>query len=321
MMAVDLVGGGKMDDLVALQEATDAGVRSLEHLVFRLSHLRSSPSDCSEIAITTISRFKQVISVLDRTGHARFRRGQVPATDGRPSLLPEPPKPRPLTAPRALTLPGKGGALCDLACALRREAPSLVVVPQEEMPRPRRYREKERRSRRPMPLLLQEEVSPPDLRHPAHFSYLPSVVVVSRSCRRSRAKRTIRVAAISSRDADIPPDEQHSWRKYGQKPSRSRAPLTPGNSDAPPSTTVRCVNPGDLTRLALAQGLLQVQQLRGVPGEEARGAGGRRPLGAHRDLGGGAPAPPRPSWSGAHKRRRKATCGSSFLVVFNTYLN
>ncbi|RWV81348.1 hypothetical protein GW17_00057238 [Ensete ventricosum] len=207
-MAVDLVGGGKMDDLVALQEATAAGVRSLEHLVFRLSHLRSSPSDCSEIAITTISKFKQVISVLDRTGHARFRRGQVPATDGRPSLLPEPPKPRPLTAPRALTLPGKGGALCDLACALRREAPSLVVVPQEEMPRLRRYREKERRSRRPMPLLLQEE---------------------------------------------------HSWRKYGQKPSRSRAPLTPGNSDAPPSTTVRCVNPGDLTRLALAQGLLQVQ--------------------------------------------------------------
>ncbi|RWW75368.1 hypothetical protein BHE74_00016613 [Ensete ventricosum] len=147
-MAVDLVGGGKMDDLVALQEATDAGVRSLEHLVFRLSHLRSSPSDCSEIAITTISKFKQVISVLDRTGHARFRRGQVPATDGRPSL--EGPNPGLYQAGacfvRELLLPllphrrlqrhqRQGGPLCDLACALRREAPSLVVVPQEEMPR------------------------------------------------------------------------------------------------------------------------------------------------------------------------------------------
>jgi hypothetical protein len=30
-------------------------------------------------------------------------------------------------------------------------------------------------------------------------------------------KRTIRVPAISSKIADIPPDE-YSWRKYGQKP-------------------------------------------------------------------------------------------------------
>lgn len=30
-------------------------------------------------------------------------------------------------------------------------------------------------------------------------------------------KRTVRVPAISSKTADIPPDE-YSWRKYGQKP-------------------------------------------------------------------------------------------------------
>lgn len=35
--------------------------------------------------------------------------------------------------------------------------------------------------------------------------------------RKSRVKRTIRVPAISSKIADIPPDE-YSWRKYGQKP-------------------------------------------------------------------------------------------------------
>jgi hypothetical protein len=32
-----------------------------------------------------------------------------------------------------------------------------------------------------------------------------------------RVKRTIRVPAISSKQADIPPDD-YSWRKYGQKP-------------------------------------------------------------------------------------------------------
>ncbi|WVZ75724.1 hypothetical protein U9M48_023758 [Paspalum notatum var. saurae] len=35
--------------------------------------------------------------------------------------------------------------------------------------------------------------------------------------RKSRVKRTVRVPAISSRNADIAPDD-YSWRKYGQKP-------------------------------------------------------------------------------------------------------
>jgi len=37
------------------------------------------------------------------------------------------------------------------------------------------------------------------------------------ACRKSRVKRMVRVPAISSRNADIPPDD-YSWRKYGQKP-------------------------------------------------------------------------------------------------------
>jgi len=35
--------------------------------------------------------------------------------------------------------------------------------------------------------------------------------------RKLRVKRTIRVPAISSKQAEIPPDD-YSWRKYGQKP-------------------------------------------------------------------------------------------------------
>lgn len=36
-------------------------------------------------------------------------------------------------------------------------------------------------------------------------------------CRKHRVKRSIKVPAISSKLADIPPDD-YSWRKYGQKP-------------------------------------------------------------------------------------------------------
>jgi len=35
--------------------------------------------------------------------------------------------------------------------------------------------------------------------------------------RKLRLKRVVRVPAISSKMADIPPDD-YSWRKYGQKP-------------------------------------------------------------------------------------------------------
>ncbi|KAJ6400004.1 hypothetical protein OIU84_015625 [Salix udensis] len=39
----------------------------------------------------------------------------------------------------------------------------------------------------------------------------------SKKSRKSRIKRVVRVPAISSKMADIPPDD-YSWRKYGQKP-------------------------------------------------------------------------------------------------------
>ncbi|CAD5180591.1 unnamed protein product [Musa acuminata subsp. malaccensis] len=226
MMAVDLVGRGKMDDLVALQEATAAGVRSLEHLVFRLSHLPSSPSDCSEIADTTISKFKQVISVLDRTGHARFRRGPAPATDGRLSLLPEPPKPRPLTAPRAITLDftRQGGDLPGTSLKLGFGALATTSSTNSSFLSSLTGDGSVTNGR------VWPSVGKPPLSSSFHKKRCPGSGVAARKnagadglchCsskkKRSRAKRTIRLAAISSRDADIPPDE-HSWRKYGQKP-------------------------------------------------------------------------------------------------------
>ncbi|KAG0470698.1 hypothetical protein HPP92_017398 [Vanilla planifolia] len=83
-MAVDLIGYSKMEDHISIQEAATAGIRSMENLIFQLSHHqhhKSSPPaiDCREIADHTVSKFKKVISVLNRAGHARFRRGP-PAT-------------------------------------------------------------------------------------------------------------------------------------------------------------------------------------------------------------------------------------------------
>lgn len=70
-----------------IQEAASAGLKSMEHLLLLLSSssYNSSSSthnnnnlDCSEITDFTVSKFKQVINLLNRTGHARFRRAPPP---------------------------------------------------------------------------------------------------------------------------------------------------------------------------------------------------------------------------------------------------
>ncbi|KAA8535696.1 hypothetical protein F0562_030699 [Nyssa sinensis] len=76
-MAVDLLGFPKMDDHIAIQEAATAGLESMEHLIRMLSHQsqQQSRSDCKQLTDSTVSKFKNVVSILNRTGHARFRRG------------------------------------------------------------------------------------------------------------------------------------------------------------------------------------------------------------------------------------------------------
>ncbi|RZS21966.1 hypothetical protein BHM03_00054684 [Ensete ventricosum] len=119
-MAVDLMGYRKIDDQIAIQEAAAAGIRSMEHLVLRLSDHQQQQPDCREIADLAVSKFKKVISILNRTGHARFRRGPTgPPPPGRPSLpaasktltlaavplrVKPPDHPLPLPTPQALTL-------------------------------------------------------------------------------------------------------------------------------------------------------------------------------------------------------------------------
>jgi hypothetical protein len=86
-MAVDLMScysPRRSDDQLAIQEAATAGLRSLEQLVSSLSPQASAPHEkasqlqpFAEIANQAVTKFRKVISILDRTGHARFRRGPV----------------------------------------------------------------------------------------------------------------------------------------------------------------------------------------------------------------------------------------------------
>ncbi|KAF6161768.1 hypothetical protein GIB67_013845 [Kingdonia uniflora] len=79
-MAIDLLGYSKMAEQIAIQEAATEGLRSMDHLIRMLGHQNQRNQqieqlDCREITDFTVSKFKKVISILNRTGHARFRRG------------------------------------------------------------------------------------------------------------------------------------------------------------------------------------------------------------------------------------------------------
>ncbi|CAN1825393.1 Probable WRKY transcription factor 11 [Linum perenne] len=99
-MAVDTMRFGKMDDQIAIQEAATQGLKSMEHLIGVMS--RQQPTnhvDYTDIAEHTVSRFKKVISLLNRTGHARFRRG--PSSSSAAASAP----PSSLSAPSHSTSP------------------------------------------------------------------------------------------------------------------------------------------------------------------------------------------------------------------------
>lgn len=60
-----------MDKQTAIQEAAFAGINNIDHLIRLLSHQNH---DCREFTDLTVSKFNNLISVLNRMGHARFRR-------------------------------------------------------------------------------------------------------------------------------------------------------------------------------------------------------------------------------------------------------
>ncbi|XP_065849686.1 probable WRKY transcription factor 17 [Euphorbia lathyris] len=276
-MAVELMSFSKIEDQLAIQEAASQGLKSMEHLIRLMNH-QSKNADCSDLTDLTVSKFKKVISLLNRTGHARFRRGpvQYPSpsfSSPSPSPSASPPMPSgsvslnlkpvvnqaavvqtvtpaqiPISAPvsfvqsqpKSLTLDftkpsifgstgrttelefakesfsvsssssfmssaitgdgsvsnGKQGSSIFLGTAVSSGKPPLSSAPYNK----KRCHEHDH----------SDDAS-------GKFSGSGSGKCHCTKRRKNRVKRTIRVPAISSKIADIPPDE-FSWRKYGQKP-------------------------------------------------------------------------------------------------------
>ncbi|KAF8670264.1 hypothetical protein HU200_050798 [Digitaria exilis] len=210
-MAVDLMGcyaPRRANDQLAIQEAAAAGLRSLELLVSSLSsqsaaphhkaaqHLQQQQQPFGEIADQAVSKFRKVISILDRTGHARFRRGPVEA-----------PAPQPQTLTLDFTKPNL--TMSAATSVTSTSFFSSVTAGEGSVSKGRS---------------LMSAGKPPlsgHKRKPCAGAHSEATANGSRChCskrRKNRVKRTIRVPAISSKIADIPPDE-YSWRKYGQKP-------------------------------------------------------------------------------------------------------
>ncbi|XP_058113654.1 WRKY transcription factor WRKY51-like [Magnolia sinica] len=238
-MAVDLMGLAKMDDQIAIQEAASAGLRNMERLIFLMSHQNQPQNqfDCREITDSTVSKFKKVISILNRTGHARFRRGPS-QTGATPAPVPEAPPAQTLTldfsksspnpnpimemAMNRYPLPAKehfsisppmsstnssfmSSITADGSVSNGKQGSSfpLAAVPAVSAGKP------------PLSSSYRKKCH-------GHSDDVSGKSAGSSRChcpkrRKSRVKKVTRVPAISSKIADIPPDE-HSWRKYGQKP-------------------------------------------------------------------------------------------------------
>ncbi|XP_057799230.1 probable WRKY transcription factor 17 [Salvia miltiorrhiza] len=278
-MAVELLGYTSLNEQMAIQEAASAGLKSMEHLIRAVSHQQHQMQqqhqqqlDCREITDFTVSKFKKVITILNRTGHARFRRAPIqpqpqlqiqssprtpvqrqeltpapiqPRNPAQPlslfSLSPAPPAPQAPAASQPLTLDftkpsacmgkdggeviGKDGLSLSAAVSTSGNSSSTFVssitgegsVSNGKGGSPSMFL---------APAAPPISASKPPLsgkrcREHNHSDNISGKTSGSSRChckkRKSKVKRVIRVPAVSSKVADIPPDE-YSWRKYGQKP-------------------------------------------------------------------------------------------------------
>nr|WFL37667.1 WRKY transcription factor 15 [Crocus sativus] len=238
-MAVDLMNGSGMDERIAIQEATIAGIRSMENLIFQLSRQSqhqqkrknaSQPFDFREATDLTVSKFRRVISIIDRTGHARFRRGPI-----HPPAEPLPLYPVSLPPPQNLTLDFRNPISGKVTGKIQYPEDTFSISPPISCNSsflssitadgsvsngknghtllPAGGGGKTTASTGKPPL-SKKKCSGEGSGH--HASASGGRCHCSRK-RKSLVKRVVRVPAISPKVADIPADE-YSWRKYGQKP-------------------------------------------------------------------------------------------------------
>ncbi|CAA6671125.1 unnamed protein product [Spirodela intermedia] len=216
----------------------------MEHLVFQLSGTaRHKQVDCREIADFTVTKFKKVISLLNRTGHARFRgsaatpASSAPSSAGAAARRASPATPSfsaPVTTDLNFAPVSPPVKPAPAFLALDFTKPSPVAQKGGEMTVASQFSKETFSISPPMSSTnssflssITGDGSPPlsssyKRKCPAHSDISGKHSGSSGRChcskkRKSRLKKVMKVPAISSKVADIPPDE-FSWRKYGQKP-------------------------------------------------------------------------------------------------------
>ncbi|KAL6660853.1 hypothetical protein ACP70R_000237 [Stipagrostis hirtigluma subsp. patula] len=244
-MAVDLMASGGYEQL-AFQEAAAAGLRSLELLASSLSPRAEQPPPLGQIADQAVTRFRRVINLLDRTGHARFRRDPAAApteTTTPPAAALASPPSAPLVLP-AMVVSQPPAAQKSLTLDFTKPASKASAAPApadsgasflSSVTAGGEGSVSKGRS------LAVSSGKPPLAKH-KHPCTAPAAAAAAATaahgdsgrchCSKKRRKhprfptRTVRVAASPppssgppsrSAAADIPADE-YSWRKYGQKP-------------------------------------------------------------------------------------------------------
>ncbi|KAJ0260421.1 WRKY transcription factor 15 [Hirschfeldia incana] len=256
LMTRNYISGVGVDSL-AVQEAAASGLKSMENFIGLMSHESfnsNQPSSSSSAAITdlelarnttadaAVSKFKRVISLLDRTrtGHARFRRAPV--------ISPiQEIKPTPFQAPPLI----RKGSFSSPIKTIDFSSLSSVTTEPEHM------KHHYRRETAPFGTQSLSTTVSSHHHHPSaqslsttetapfgNQSLSTTVSSFSKSTKRKcnsenhvagkcasassgrchcskkrkiKQRRVIRVPAISAKMSDVPPDD-YSWRKYGQKP-------------------------------------------------------------------------------------------------------
>lgn len=269
----------KMDDQMAIQEAASQGLKSMEHMIRILSQSQQSDRavECSDAADRTVSKFRKVISLLNRTGHARFRRGPAqfassPSTSA-PSLSrppsfhklnnvfsPAPPVAASSPVPLKIVAPAPSapGSIPSFAQPQAQSVTLDFAKPSLFSSNPKTTTELEfsvssNSSFMSSAITGDGSVSNGKLGSSIFMAAAPTVsagkpplssIPIKKRChdhehsedvsgkisgsasgkcpcsskrRKNRVKKIVRVPIISSKFAEIPPDE-YSWRKYGQKP-------------------------------------------------------------------------------------------------------
>ncbi|CAA0370323.1 unnamed protein product [Arabidopsis thaliana] len=251
-MAVELMTrnyiSGVGADSFAVQEAAASGLKSIENfigLMSRDSFNSDQPSSSSASASVSaaadlesarnttadaaVSKFKRVISLLERTrtGHARFRRAPVQVIS--PVLLQEEPKPTPFQSP--LPPPPQMIRKGSFSSSMKTiDFSSLSSVTTESDNKNIHYHQ---RPSETAPFASQTQslsttvssFSKSTKRKCNSENLLTGKCASASSSgrchcskkRKIKQRRIIRVPAISAKMSDVPPDD-YSWRKYGQKP-------------------------------------------------------------------------------------------------------